>query len=517
MDDDLRFKPTRRQVLLAGAAGLGVITLGPFLEACAGSSTTTRTGGTLKLAIGDADSKDTLDPAKSVAAMTIMGAGLIYDRLLTMDINWKLLPALAEDHSASSDSMTWTFKLRKGVQFSNGKTFSSADVVAHFSRLLVKANSPAGYGIFHPILDTSGITAPDANTVKFSLKIPDAFFGVKVAHYTAHIPQAGIADFVAGPIGTGPFKVKSFEPGTGLQVVRNPNYWQSGKPVLDGVNIVNVPDQATKAQSVLSGDVDIATDVSTSAYSQFQNSSTVALLDLQSYSPYTFDIDSSIKPYSDPKVSKAMKMLLDRNKMLSIVVGGHGVVSADSLIPPSDPYYPSDLKPFTYDPEQAKSLLASAGYSNGFKDDIWTTKAYPYLDEGAAFGQQAWQAGKINMTIQSVSNDQYLGAFLVKPVLMDYYLRLHPVTMFEQYYASGPNNTTRIKDDQIDGWIKELKSTLDDAKQKQLAGEILHRYNDIAAEIVPFHFSTLWPYKKRVKNITLDPMTNLDFRVISLG
>jgi peptide/nickel transport system substrate-binding protein len=281
--------------------------------------------------------------------------------------------------------------------------------------------------------------------------------------------------------------------------------------------MVNLPDQATKAQSVLTGDVDMATEIATSAYSEFQNSSTVALLDLQDYDPYTFDIDSSIKPYSNPNVSKAMKMLIDRNKMLGIVVHGHGIVSADSLIPPTDPFYPSDLKPFPYDPEQAKSLLAQAGYSSGFKDDIWTTKAYPYLDEGAAFGQQAWAAGKITMTIQSVSNDQYLSAFLVKPVLMDYYLRLHPVTMFEQYYASGPNNTTRLKDDQIDGWIKELKGTLDVNKQKQIAGEILHRYNDIAAEIVPFHFNSPWPYKKRVKNIALDPMTNIDFRGVSLG
>ena len=512
-------RPSRRQVLAYGAGAAGILSLGPFLEACASGSTNTgpKRGGILKFAVGDGQSKDTLDPARAVTAMPIVGGGMLYDNLLSMDINWKLTPALAEDYSASGDVMTWTFKLRKGVQFHNGQPLTVDDVKAQFARVLDKKTSPSGYGTFHEVLDSSGISAPDASTIKFSLKIPDAFFGVKVAHYAVHIPQAGITDWIKGAIGTGPFKLKSFEPGTGFEFVRNPNYWQSGAPLLDGINCVNIPDQATKAQAVLTGDVDVATEVAAATWSQFDSSSTATLLDLQSYSPFTFDIDTSIKPYSDPKVSQAMKMMLDRSKMLSIVVKGKGVVSADSLIPPTDPYYPSDLKPYPFDPEKAKSLLASAGYASGFKDDIWTTTAYPFLDEGAAFGKQGWAAGKLDMTIQSVSNDDYINAFLNKPIVMDYYLRLHPVGMFEQYYASGPNNTARLKDTQIDDWIKQIKATKDEAKQKQIAGEILHRYNETAALIVPFHFSTLWPHKKRVGGITINPMFNIDFRTVTLG
>jgi peptide/nickel transport system substrate-binding protein len=213
-----------------------------------------------------------------------------------------------------------------------------------------------------------------------------------------------------------------------------------------------------------------------------------------------------------------MKMLIDRKKMLDIVVHGRGLVSADTLIAPTDPFYPSDLQPFPFDPEQAKSLLASAGYATGFKDNIWTTTAYPYLDEGAAYGKQAWAAANLDMTIQSTDNDTYIAAFLVKPIVMDYGLRLHPVTMLEQYAASASgSNLSRLKDAQVDTLLTQVKSTADVSKQKQIMGELIHRYNDVSAEINPFHFSNLWPIKKRAKGIIIDPMTVIDFREATLG
>jgi len=520
MNGDGNLKPTRREVLVYGAGALAALSISPLIAACAtGSSTPSgKKGGTLKFGVNSGKSTDTFDPARALTSMPIVGGGMLYDNLLDMDDNWKLTPALASDYSPSSDVKTWTFKIRNAVQFHNGKTLTSDDVKAWYLHVLDKSNGPSGYGILHPILDPSGITTPDPTTIVFSLKEPDAFFGVKVAHYTLHIPAQGITDWVNAPVGTGPFKLKSFQPGTGFEVVRNPNYWQSGKPLLDGITCVNIPEQQTLVQAVLTGDVHVSTLVPSSSYASFDGSSTAQLIDLQSYSPFTFDVDTSIKPYSDPRVSKAMKMCIDRKKFLNIIFKDRGLVSADSLIPPSDPYYPKDLQPFPYDPEQAKSLLAAAGYANGFKDNLWTSTAYPYLDEAAAFGKEAWAVAKLNMTIQSVSNDAYIAAFLHAPIVMDYYLRLHPVTMFEQYYAStSDSNTTRLKDSQIDGWIKELKATVDVSKQQELSGEIIKRYNDIAAEIVPVHFGQYAARKKKITGLKINPMTDYDFRETALS
>jgi peptide/nickel transport system substrate-binding protein len=566
MTDDAReLYLSRRRLLRYGATGAGALTLGQLLAACGNSSTSSSQatsapppssaapattaaetsasaattaastastvesetastaaatgggGGTLKLAVGDGQAKDSLDPALVITSIPVLGGGMIYDTLLNVDMQWTLSPMLAEDWSASPDGKEWTFKLRQGVEFHTGKTLEASDVAEQFKRVLDKKVGSPGLGILAPVLDPSGIVVGDPTTITFKLKQADGFFGIKVAHYTTRIPQAGTTDWVKGSFGTGPFKNVSFRPSEGFEFARNENYWQDGKPLLDAITCVVIPEQATKAQALLNGDVDVSDPPAVAQIPEFEKSDVATFLK-GSRSAYTFDVDSSIKPYADPRVSQAMKMLVDREKMLNIVLRGQGVVSADSLIPPGDPFYPPDLQPFPYDPEKAKALLAQAGLADGFKDKIWTTTAYPYLNEGAAFGKEAWGKANIEMDLQSVSNDRYLSAFLNEPIVMDYYLAQHPVGMFELYYASGSDsNTTRYKDPEIDAWLAELKSTVDEARQQELAHEIVHRYNERAAEIVPFHFDDLWPYKTRVQGLIPHPMMRIDFREASIA
>jgi peptide/nickel transport system substrate-binding protein len=231
-----------------------------------------------------------------------------------------------------------------------------------------------------------------------------------------------------------------------------------------------------------------------------------------------YDIDMTAKPYNDLRVRQALKYLYDRKKAVQIIVLGHGTVSADSIIPASDPFYPKDLKPWPYDPEKGKALLKQAGYADGFKDAIWTTTAYPYLDEGAAFMKEQFSQANVDLQINSVSNDRYLKAFLNETIVMDYALRQHPVLAFDLFVAStGGANTARLKEAKVDRWISELKATTNPAKQRELSGEIIRRYATFAAEIIPFQFDVPWPYKKRVKGIRPDPMSNIDFRRVSLG
>jgi peptide/nickel transport system substrate-binding protein len=519
MPNDHVLRPSRRDVLKYGAAAAAALALGPLAASCTSGATSSvpKKGGTLKFAAGDGGTQDTFDPALTFTWFLIVGGAMLYDRLLNMDANWNLTPGLAEEWSSTSDLKTYTFKIRRGVQFHSGKTLTSADPATQLRRVLDPAIGAASYAVLSLVLDPSGITTPDDQTLVCNLKIPDAFFGVRVAHYGLAIPQSGIKDWINGASGTGPFKLQAFQPGAGFQFVRNPAYWQSGRPYLDGVNCVNIPDQTTKAQAILTGDADVGTDLSASNLGLFQSSTTATLIDLGPQ-PFLIDVDGSIKPYSDPRVSKALKMLIDRKKMLEIVARGRGLVSADVMVAPIDPLYPTDLKPFSFDPEQAKSLLAQAGYAGGFKDDIWTTTAYAFLDEGAAFAKQAFAAAHLDMTINSVDVNAYGAANLVKPVVMDSGLRLHPVIEVEQFYASRSGlNVSRIRDQQIDQWLVEVKSTVDVSKQKQVMSDLLHRYNDISAEINPFHFTNLWPVKKRIKGIVVDPMTVFDFREATLA
>lgn len=530
---------TRRALLLSGAG----LSLAGLLAACGGESggategattaapattevsettapaTTAEaapvSGGTLRMAVGDAQAADSLDPALQFTGFGLTTGGMVYNNLLHTDNDWVLTPELAEDYDVNPDATRYTFKIRQGVEFHSGKTLEANDVAEHYKRLLDPETGSGALSLLSGVLDPSGISVPDPTTVVFELKTADAFFGIRTAHYYTRIPEGNTTDWIGTSPGTGPFRSSSFRPGEGGEFVRNETYW--GDPaLLDAIEVVNIPEQATRVEAVLNGDVDLSDPPPLSSVPQFESSDTATLISTSS-SPYTYDVDSSIEPYSDPRVSQAMKMLTNREQALNLIVRGTGIVSADSLIDPRDAFYPADLEPYPYDPEQAKALLAKAGYADGFAEDVWTTTAYPYLDEGAAIAKELWAEGGIDVTIQSVSNDRYLKAFLNEPIVMDYYLRQHPILTFDLYYAAGPQNTTRLNDEQINGWVSELKRTLDGARQKELAGEIIKRYNEIAAEIVPFHFDDLWAHKTRVENLVLQPMSKFEFAKIQLA
>ena len=510
---------TRRRLIVAGAGAVGAAALAPFVNAePALAMAQPKRGGTLRYAAGDAQSKDSLDPALALTSIGTMGLAMIYDNLLDIDVNWRLSPMLAVDWSHSKNLRQYKFKLRSGVKFHDGTTLTARDVAAQYRRVLNKKVGSAGLSILGPVLKPAGISVPDPSTIVFNLSAPDAFFGVRTTHYTLRIPRAGTTNWLKGSPGTGPFRNTSFKPGQGFVFVRNPDYWQSGLPYLDGITCVGLPDQATKIASLLSGGTDVCDSVPSSSYAQVGSSSTARLFDLQSPSPFTFDVNGSIKPYSDVRVQHAMKMALDRKQLLSIVVGGHGVVSADSMISPQDPYYPSDLKPFPHDPTKAKALLTQAGYPNGFSEDVWSTAAYPYLDQAAQIGKAQMAAIGITFNVKSVSNDQYLAAFLKQPIVMDYGLRQHPLFMFQLYYAStSGSNLSRLHDSKIDAWIKEFQATPKFSKQKEIAGEIMRRYNDVSAELIPFHFASYFGAKKRVKGLRPQPFDSIDFRRAYIG
>lgn len=501
---------SRRRLIEYGAGAAAAAATGAVLlrhpEAAFGAP---RRGGTLKLAIGDVGSSDSMDPALQFTGIGLSSGAMIYDTVLEVNQSWQLSPGLAEDWTVNKNATVWTFKLRRSARFHSGKPVTSADVAAQLKRVLNKKTGSGGLAIFGSVLAPSGISTPDARTIRFRLKEPDAFFGVKMAHYYSRVPERGTTDWINGSPGSGPFKMERFKVGEGYEVVRNDEYWRNGLPYLDGIQCVAIPEGATRTQAVLTGDFDLSSNVPTGSLKSFESSKSAALLKV-SESPYTFDVDGSRAPYSDVRVQKAMKMLIDRKKALSVIVGGRGTVSADVLIPPSDPLYPKDLKPFPHDPEQARFLLKQAGYEGGFKEKVWTTGAYPLLNEGAAVGKQAFAKGGIQLDIQNVSSDRYLKAFLNEPIVMDYGLRQHPAVMFDLYFIStSPQNLSRLKDAKIDKWVKEFKATTSKKRQKALAYSILHRYNNVSAEIIPFHFDDYWPYKKRLRGLKPHPLSNV--------
>jgi peptide/nickel transport system substrate-binding protein len=512
---------TRRRLLQAGVGGAAALAIPGWASGIASAAVTpaaiTR-GGTLKIAFSGVASNDNLDPAFVTTGLGGTAAGMIYDGLVTSDYNWNLTPQLAEDWTVNKDATVWTFKLRKGVTYHDGKTFSGEDVKFSVMRVLNPKEGSEGYGIVNGILKPSGIIVGDPYTVTFKLERPDSFFAAKLAGFYFKIIENGQTNFLKGSHGTGPFKNVSFVGGQGFTFERNPDYWQSGLPYLNSVVGVDITNLATKAEAVITGDAQLCDPPDFSQLAQLRSNSSVVLWPTPASAANSFDIDSSAAPYKNPTFSQGLKMLIDRKKMAQVIAPGVAIVSGDSLIPPTDPFYPTDLKPFPYDPTQAKALLAKAGIPSGFTMKLNATSAQPGLIEMCTIAQQEWEAGGLKVSIANLDVDAWNSLFLKVPIFCDTYARQHPIIMATSFMLStSPSNTSQIKDSKLDAWILEVQRTLDRNKQVEIFGDMIRRYNDVSAEIIPNWYNQPWVASPKLKGLVFSPSEYVDLRRVYLA
>jgi peptide/nickel transport system substrate-binding protein len=218
------------------------------------------------------------------------------------------------------------------------------------------------------------------------------------------------------------------------------------------------------------------------------------------------------KPFSDPKVRQAMKLLIDREKYVNIVAQGAATPITDLFVHPKDPFYPQGLEYPAFDPEQAKSLLQQAGYGDGFKEDAWTTNL-PGMPEMAVMFKASMQEGGIDINVRNVPQEQWVKQLFNAPIVANYWGRQHPSTM-ALYMAKtgGQFNEARMSDPKIDAWIAEASRTTDEAKQIEIYGEIGRRYAEETSCIWPFWSHNLWPHKEKLQGLSINPTDFVDFR-----
>ena len=511
---------TRRTLLRTGAAGVGAATLGGLLSGCgqrantsgAGGEVAPRRGGSVKMVFSDAYSGDTPDPGTAGTILSLTFSGMVYDGLVRVDNNWKLTPGLASEYSANKDFTSYTFNLRRGVEFHSGQTLTSKDVVFTFQRMYDEKLGNLGLVIFSPVLDLDGVKAVDATTVRFDLKTPDVDFLIKLAHWYGKIVADGTTNISTGSHGTGPFMNRSFTGGEGFVVERNPNYWESGMPYLDRVEGVVITDAATHSEAVVSGDADISDPPAFSALAQIKGSSVAKLVESPFGSPVDFGIDGSTAPFDNPDVRRASKLAVDREKMVSIVTLGHAIATPDSIVNPKEAYWPGGVEATPYDPEQARFLIKKSDL--GGKLTIWTPVGVrPFPDTSTLLAEE-WNAVGLSCEVNVVSVDELFSRYYHKAkVVANYWLRQHYSTFFpDTYLSTGPDNESRLKDPELDRLIGQLQRTPLDRGGENILREILVRYNNEAATIFPYHMTDVWAVKNRVHGMEIVPTEQVEMR-----
>lgn len=334
------------------------------------------------------------------------------------DFNIAYNHGLAEFIEAKAPD-NYIVRLKSGIEFHNAKTMGADDLIYSFNRLIDPAQGIApALGQF---IDSNSFKKLDDLTVEITLLKPSVAFLNGMADYGANIVPVGYTRD-GEQIGTGPYKLKSFTPGSESVHVRHENYW--GQTYLDEVQIIDFSDQAALVNALVSGDIDVAIDVPYSQATTVSSNSDLVLLESAAGNWQTITMRVDMAPFDDVRVRQAMRLIVDREEMVQRVLSGHGRVGND-MYGVLDGSYPKEFPQRVQDIEAAKALLKEAG-QEGMEIELFAPDDTAGLAEYiTAFAEQAKEAG-ITVTPTVLDGGTYWGAEYTQRVFATSYWSTRP-------------------------------------------------------------------------------------------
>ncbi len=475
---------TRRDLLVAGAAALGA-GLAPHNALAQGAP---KRGGKFRLGLTGGNTGDSHDPATwGTGALINFGLwGAVYNNLLEIGPDGKVTPELAESFEASPDAKTWTFKLRSGVTFHNGKTLDADDVVASINHHRGAQTKSSAKAILAVVAD---VKADGKDRVVFTLSSGSADFPASITDY--HLPigpqKDGKIDWEPA-IGTGGYTLVSHERGVKMVLKRNPSYWKPGRAWFDEVEIVNIPDVAARMNALVSGQVDAIASPDIKTLALLQRNTSVVVEEQPGTTHYTMPMFTDVAPFNNKDVRLALKFAIDRKALVQTILRGHGREGNDSPITPANVYFNEKLLPRPYDPEKARFHLKQAGMSS-LKVDLSASDAAfgGALDTAVLFKEHASKAG-IDVNVIREPNDGYwTNVWTKKPFVMCFWAgRPTEDWMFSQVYAKGtPYNDTHWDNDRFNALLLQARAELNTSKRAEMYGEMQTIVSNDGGVIIP--------------------------------
>lgn len=508
ISEDLGGGVSRRDVLRALlASGVLATTAGGLLTAASSAyAQTPRRGGRLKVAVQSGSNADTLDPAKGSTTVDYMRAYTFYNSLTTLDTKLAPQMSLAESF-ASKDALLWTVKLRRDVRFHDGKPFTSADVVYSLQR---HKNPETASKVRTVAEQLQEVKANGPHEVQIRLVAPNADLPAILGTFHFCIVRDGTTDFRTAN-GTGPFKCKEFRPGVRTIAVRNSEYWKPGKPYLDEIETFSIPDEGARINALLSGDVHLINPVNPRSASRIAEAPGFDLMAAKTGHYTDLIMRDHLGPVRNPDFVLAMKYLQDRKQINKVAFRGYGVIGNDQPIAPNHRYYFAGLPQRPFDLDKAKFHLQKSGMAGKTVPIFASIAATGSIDVAQLMQLSAQQIG-LKLDIQQVPADGYWSNHWAKHPLTFGNVNPRPTAdlLFSLFFKSDATwNESGWKSEQFDQLLLAARAETDDAKRKQLYGDmqvLVHEKGGIG--IPQFNFS-LDGYTKRLKGYGEHPLGGL--------
>lgn len=361
-----------------------------------------KSGGTLTLA-SPADVAN-FDPFYLVQNNTLSQRAL-YDSLILYDQQMKPVPQLAQSWKAAADGKSIEIKLRPGVKFHSGREVQASDVAYSVNYVKDKKHGSQLVSMFQVI---DKVETPDSSTVVFQFSRPyPAVFDL--LYFLFVLDQSAATNLKAKPAGSGPFVFGSWEPGNQLTLKRNPHYWDAPRPYLDQAVFRAIPDKSSLVTSLQSGDVDLIWNFQLSQYVQLAKDPKLKVdhgLIGATYYDLTFNVTK--EPFTDKRVRQAINFAIDREQFVKTVLYGASVPT-DLPFPPYSIAYSKDLdQKYTYNLDQASSLLKAAGKQNLSFAAIASSQEDPESVALAQIIQASLKKIGVAMDLQDLESARYL-------------------------------------------------------------------------------------------------------------
>jgi peptide/nickel transport system substrate-binding protein len=507
---------SRRAFMQRGSVlGLSFGFMGSVIAACGSDAPSAvktpaagkiKQGGTLRVAAQTPAAP--LDPVK-MADLGTYGPVVQCFEYLVNTLGATLSPMLAESWKPNADGSVWTFVLRKGVKWHDGKPFTSADVVATMDRL-------AGSNLKSYIVE-GATKAVDENTVEITLNSPDGQFPFQVGPYN---PQSVITpkDYVLGttldksPNGTGAFKLTKFDPATGASFEANKAWW-GGVPFLDKLEYIFSEKIETQVSGLLGDAADAVVNFSVVGGEGIFASPNLEIGVIQGSGHRQLWFNVREGDYTDVRVRQAIALGIDRKALIDTVLKGKGDMGNDHPISPAYPFFDASQPQRERNIEKAKQLLKDAG-----KEDLKPTMYFPQLLEIPQLAQvlqsQLKEIG-LNCELKQeavVDGEEWCKVYdsTVEPAgcdggmnfgLVDYGPRPVPDVYLLKAYATGEWNSAHYISEPFRAAVKEYQSSIDLGGQKTAIAKVQKIANEDVPYAIPYFYNSLYAYSKKVSGI----------------
>jgi len=476
---------SRRGVLMGAATGgLLIAGSGAMLAPSANAATARlKRGGVLRIGLGSGSTKETQDAHLGGFTADTARQYQLYDRLVVRDSKFGLVNELAESFTPNKVGDVWTIRVKKGIKFHNGRELTADDVIFTIKRVMDPATGAVRKSALAGV-DEAKLKKVDKYTVSVGLKAADVLFNEPFANYAMGIVPVGYN--AASPVGTGPFKYKSFTPGVKSVYTKNADYWRTGEPYVDSVEMISFPDETARVNALISGQVDAITDLPTSQINVIKANKKFKVLNAKAGSFVPIVMNALKAPFNNPDVRKAFRLMIDREAVVKQAYAGNAVLGND-VLGYFDPGSNKKLKQRDYDPEQAKSLLKKSGVTIPEMELKTEDDAAGMLTIPQIFAFNAKQAGvTVKVTTPSDFWDGWPGASVFS---MDYYLARGYLDHAKLVYMGGGySKETGWSNASYEALIKKaVKTTSTSVRNEIIADAQKIEYDDGAYIITSFY------------------------------